>query len=151
LSLTFFNQFNPNQALFPQATFSIFFSTTHAVVNGLSDDLPSNVGTPEALFATVATTGGVSGPQFTINGSGYVYDPTLGNLLMDIFFTLEDQTPIPMALESADNSGTVTSLALRNKFTSMASVGGLVTEFNATPEPTTLVLMATGLIGIGVW
>jgi|SwirhisoilCB2_FD_contig_91_3514916_length_1170_multi_5_in_0_out_0_2 hypothetical protein len=155
MSLTFFNSFNPAFGQFGNATFSIFFSTTSAAVNGLSTDLASNVGTPDSPFATLVGSGGLTGPQFTINGSPYFYDPTGGNLLMDVFISSVGQNGA-LAFLDADASGTVTSRAYQTNGIGTVSSIGLVTEFGyasvtATPEPTTLILMATGMLGIVVW
>jgi len=156
MSLTFFNTTNPLLGQFGNATFSIFFSTTNAAVNGLSSNLSSNVGTPDSPFATLTTTGSPTGAQFTINGSGYVYDPTGGNLLMDIFISSVGPNGA-FAFLSADNSGAVTSRAYESNGVGTNSSIGLVTEFSYTavtttaPEPATLALMATGFLGVAAW
>jgi len=153
MSLTFFNTFNPLFGQFGNATFAVFFSTTNAPVNGLSTNLSSNVGTPDSPFATLITANQNTGASFSINGSGYVYDPMVGNLLMDIFISSVGQNGI-LASMDADISGSVLSRAYESNGAASADGIGLVTKFGytpvttTTPEPTTLALMATGLVAI---
>ena len=156
MSLTFFNNTTIPPGDYPDATFSIFFSTTSASVSGLSTNLPSNIGTPEALFDILNLTGGTSGPTLTVNGSGYLYDPTMGNLLMDIVVSSGATNGNSFFAPQSDVTGAVTSRAYILNNNATASAEGLVTQFGytavtPTPEPTTLVLMATGLAGVAGW
>jgi hypothetical protein len=89
----------------------------------------------------------------TFTGTPFLYDPSLGNLLLDISVT-GGSGGSGAAFE--DSEGTGTSLARYQNFGSGNGLGyGLVTEFDSTasmantPEPGTLPLMAClGLVGL---
>lgn len=159
-AVTFFNDVDLAAAQFGDATYSIFFATTTASVNGLSTDLSANVGSTEQAFATLTRNGELIGSQFTINGSAYTYDPsTASNLLMDIFVSAVQGNQIHGGSVEADQSSSVTSRAYESGdgFSAAAPIG-LVTQFTydvlpvtSTPEPATLTLTATGLLGLAGW
>jgi hypothetical protein len=154
--LTFFN--SPGIGFFANAAFTIFFSTTSAPVNGLSSNLGSNVGGNNAQFAAFATTGSAVGGAFNVWGSPFLYDPSGGNLLMDIFVNALSDTFSGVALDS-DLSGSVTTRAfVSNGIGTLdppfAASPGLVTQFSytITPEPEALPLLGVGLLALGlVW
>ena len=144
-SITFYSD---GLQTFSDNTFTYRLSTTSAAVNGLSSNQASNVGADDALFAITTPTGSWSG-AFTTSGSPFTYDPTMGNLLLQIFISGMFNGSDTAA--QADYSGT--SGTSRN-YGSGADNGGLVTTFNTspavtpTPEPTSIVLSATGLLGV---
>jgi len=81
------------------------------------------------------------GGSFTLNGGTFFYDPTKGNLLLDVLITGE---PIPSAngLDGSAPAGVFRSTA--NGLFIGQGFGGLVTQFETIPEPSTLVLVTLG-------
>jgi hypothetical protein len=138
--------------------YQISLSTTSAPVNGLSTNLASNIGADNTLFFN-GNLGGMSvNPSLNITGGPFNYDPSKGNLLVDIFVTNQANVPNGSGngYNDADSTGSVTSrayfLAGSTQFGNADSVG-LVTGFNVAsiPEPSGFVLAGTALIaGLGV-
>jgi PEP-CTERM motif len=135
-------------------TYDIYLSTTSAAVNGLSSTAASNRGLDYTLVDIF--TGGVdSNPSFTINTSTFNYDPTTGNLLLEVIAF--DQPNVPNGSGNgyiaADGTGTSTSRAWGLGATSTLRPDsiGLVTTFNtsvATPEPGSMGLLGFGILGL---
>ena len=130
-------------------------STTAAPVNGLSSTLASNLGpdnAPVLLFSVPA--GGQSfGTSFTFhNAVPFFYNPGLGNLLLDV--TVSNQDVVPNGSGNSynddDSTGSVTSraYAFTGSPVGSADSNGLVTTFNAVPEPSAFLPLA-GLLGLG--
>jgi len=117
-------------------TYSVYLSTTSAAVNGLSTNLASNRGADWTLFGTFAA-GTDTNPSITITGTPFSYDPANGNLLMEIFGAGQANVcnGCGNGYIEADQTGTVESRAL-------SYLTG------STPEPGTLVMFGSGLIGL---
>lgn len=146
-------------------TYVFSLSTTSAAVNALSTNLSSNLGPDNTTVATITIpAGGVSfGTAFTFdNSTAFTYDPTKGNLLLDV--SVSDQDNVPNSPPSnnsfndADDTGAVTSRAFHlfdgADFPGADTVG-LVTTFGTTappsvPEPGSLLLLASALAGLVV-
>lgn len=128
--------------------YNISFSTTSAAVGGLDSTFANNIGGDSATFFNGTITGGAIGATFTINGTAFSYDPGVGNLLMDIEVANQDLVPNGSGNGYfwADYTGTDTQRNYGLGATGTGStVGGLVTEFNATttvPEPSTLAMIS---------
>jgi hypothetical protein len=149
---------------FANQTFALSLSTTSKAVGGLSSNLASNVGLDNQLFASSLESGAIPA-SFTISGTPFSYNPLMGNLLVDIFvFGVNSH---PGCLNSscgyleADPSGALTSRAYAGNFVASSSTFlnetdnlGLVTTFGVSastvPEPSTLALLSTGLLGVAV-
>lgn len=137
-------------------TFSWGYAAFNSV-NNLSTNLPSNyISGPNLLGTATIPAGGINdNPTLTLSGfTAFTYDPSLGNLLLEISVTNQDNVPNGSGngYNEADNSGTVTSRAycLTNAGCFADSVG-LVTTFgtgSGVPEPGTLVMFGSGIIGI---
>jgi hypothetical protein len=127
------------------ATFQISFSTTAAAPGALSTNLGSNIGSNVQAFGTFTLSNGVAPSEITFTGTPYTYNPSNGNLLMDVI--ISDQVADLhgfYAGEEADSTGTVTSRAYLESGVGAADDVGLVTEFD-TPEPGTVGFAAAGL------
>ncbi len=82
-SVTFFNSVLPG-AVFENADYTISLSTSPKTVNSLdTSNFGNNLGADNALFLAVHLAGG-TGPTVTFIGTPFNYDPTLGDLLVDI-------------------------------------------------------------------
>jgi len=145
-------------------SFTLSLSTTTKGLNvngigGISTTTPNaNDGADNTLFGTYSI-GGAAPAILSFLGTPYFYDPSAGNLLLDLRVT--SLTPAPsgtLAFYNA-NSGDAANLSRADDFSSAGFTGyGLVTQFNLdqkgqglsviTPEPATLGLLATGFAGL---
>lgn len=144
-------------------TYVFSLSTTSVAVGGLSTDLSSNLGADNTEVGSFTIpAGGVSfGTAFTFdNSTPFTFDPTRGNLLLDIAVTNQDNVPnVPSSDNSFtddDVSGSVMSSAWNlSNGPELAPINGLVTTFGSPvppsiPEPGSLLLLAGALAGLAV-
>jgi hypothetical protein len=143
-------------AIFETADYTFTFSTSNFTVNNLDTvDLNNNPGADAALFASL-TLSGLTGAKFTIaagtgGGSAFHYDPSAGDLLVDITRINQDVGSGSGALDSMNgDAGGLFSRA--HNFGGGFLNRGLVTEFElqAVPEPSTLALFGIALTALGV-
>jgi hypothetical protein len=133
------------------------FAVTDRPENGLGTDFAANVtGFASTFFAGVFSAGGLR-----LAGTPYLYDPARGNLLLDV--TVLAQADVgslgfDYARSAADGTSRVSHYfppPFTPPFPVVADAGGLVTTFEtrpavaAVPEPTSVLLVAGGLAGLG--
>jgi hypothetical protein len=137
-------------------TYTLSLSVISDSIGNLSTtDLSSNLGSDNTVFETT-TLGGAAPKVLTFTGTPFLYDPSMGNLLLDI--SIAGGTPGATGVAAyQDSEGSGTAIARYQNFGLEDGVGfGLVTEFDSntgaaatTPEPGTLSLMAClGLVGL---
>jgi len=144
------------QATTLPATLEIFFSVTNHGVNEISfRPFDENLGADTRFFA--ALQGGISptGGEFVILGKPFLYDPTHGNLLVDIRV---DGAPLGyagpyFASLAPDNFARIAAAPFSrwHDFGVGFDNYGLVTGFRGyVPEPGTLALLSLGIVGVGL-
>jgi hypothetical protein len=151
--LTFFHTGYAGSDNLNTGTYSISLSTTLTPVNGLdTTDFDSNRGADNALFFTGSLPATVAfGSSFTLAGSPFAYNPSLGNLLVDM--RISGIGPGGIYLDARSDAGTIFSRAHNFSSSGFASYG-LVTQFEtdavAVPEPATWSLLSASLLGLGL-
>ena len=134
-SLTFYNWTFGGNTLVIGGTYSVYLSTTTNAFNALSTNLASNRGGDWAYFGVFAA-GTDTNPSITISGTPFAYDPSKGNLLVEIFGLGQANicNGCGNSYMQVDNSG---------------QVMGRAVEIDSTvPEPGTLALLGSGVIGL---
>jgi hypothetical protein len=135
-------------------TYQLSLSTITADINTLSDsNFAGNLGLDNSVFDTVALSGPAPSP-LTFTGGPFNYDPSQGNLLLDIQITGASGAPllsIPTGAAFEDvGPGGPSGIVRYQNFGSGTTGFGLVTEFDSStgvPEPGTLSLLGCGLVG----
>lgn len=157
-SINFFLEPSYSGTTLTSATYQVSLSTIATNVDDLSDtDLESNLGADEAVFSTVSLSG--TAPEtLTFTGGLFLYDPSLGNLLLDIQIS-NNTSDGSAAFEDGDGDGPPGIVRYSNLYNGTTGYG-MVTEFDYStsnnlsnldiPEPSTLILFACGLAGLFV-
>lgn len=151
VSFTQFTGYIPGPNM-DSATYAVSFYLTSATVTSLSSSLASNEGASLGLLGTF-TLGGPQPSVLTLNGANISYDPSLGNLLMDV--VISNPTVIYPSYQNFFNADYVQAVTARAWNSTGygdfgASSGGLQTTFGAVPEASTWAMMLAGFAGLGM-
>jgi hypothetical protein len=131
-------------------TYDVYVSTTSVGVNGLSNvDFDGNRGGNNALFGSYALSG-FPGAELTFVGSPFFYDPSAGNLLLDIRISGAGTMGGANFRANGDALG-----VFSRTFDAPGGLGfqgwGLQTGFvfvSTVPEPSTSLLIVAGILVI---
>lgn len=138
------------------ATFNIFLSTTPLGVSGLTTPLSANNGPDKQLFGNFSV-GSTIPNVLSFTGTPFAYDPSKGNLFMDIVFTSTAQNNVVWADLMYTAPLGLSSRAWNGDSGVWIQTDSLYTTFNdapstaptqANPEPATISLIGLGLAGV---
>lgn len=138
------------------AYFEFFLSVTDRGVNEISDrPFDANLGADTRLFAAFMGGSTLGGPEFVVDGTRFLYDPGLGNLLLDVRVygaPLGQVGPFFAAIGPANLSdGGLAPFSRWHNFGTGFDNLGLVTGFRTrVPESGTLALLALGITALGL-
>jgi hypothetical protein len=156
--ITFFRAERPG--FLNAGTFELYLSTTSAPLYSLNQtDFDANLGAATSLFGAF-TVGGEAPPELSFVGGPYLYDPALGNLLLDlrVVGTLTSAPQGERAAFLSRNAGPGSNYSRAQNFGAQTigvnAGAGLDTRFSPTatstvPEPGTWALLGTGLLAVG--
>jgi hypothetical protein len=132
------------------STFAVNFWLTSNPVAGMSSSAAANEGTLLSNFGTFSL-GGAMPATLTLDGTNFVYNPTMGNLVMDVQVTSGPAANGYNSFFQADSSGNSTLRGYGNGDSLSVETSALVTQFNVTavPEAGSLAMMLAGLGLVG--
>lgn len=131
-------------------TIQVFLSVTDRGVNGISyRPFDDNLGTDTRLFATLGGGFSLTDGELVIGGMPFHYDPSQGNLLVDLRFTGATAGHSGPFFAALSGSGADAMPFSRwHDFGTGFDNQGLVTGFRSVAEPGTLILLGLGLVGL---
>jgi hypothetical protein len=152
-NLEFFNTRFENSGPPDIGTFTISLSTTSAAVEGLDSTLTNNIGSDNIVVFDGSLPSPSGGVMSLVLSTPFTYEPTQGNLLMNVSSTDAAQS-VSFFFDVNSLQGAV---GVFSRAISPGGVGevlnnqGLVTGFStgAVPEPSTWAMMLAGFAGLG--
>ncbi len=153
-SISFFNSAN-NAEAYRTGTYSFYLSTTSAAVNGLNTvNLNANLGADNQFITSANLSGAMPLGTITYTGAPFLYDPSAGNLLLEIVYTGVEPSPPYRGFFDAMNGSFGSNSSRAHNYGTIFNSWGLVTQFNvepaAVPEPISLVVFGGLIVGGGL-
>ncbi len=139
-------------------TLTVKLSTTSVEPGSLSLTFADNIGADETTVfigtdvdSSTQNLGRTGGPKvfdmIIPFQSPFVYDPSQGNLLMEVFFTYQGDFSTDW-VTTAGTSGEFIGGDIGDTTAFFSGAGGFVTQFTVVPEPSTLTLFSMfGMVG----
>jgi len=149
--ISFYNH-NYADGIVNSGTYTISLSTTSASVYSLSSTFSANLGADNTTVfngSLPALTGGVGGQLNIFLGSSFSYDPSMGNLLLNVNVGSITNSSSYAYLDVVTGSGLVSRNYGGNVDTDYGLVTGFDVATSAVPEPTTWAMMLVGFAGLG--
>ena len=145
-SFTFYNHNSPPGSI-AGGTYDFSLSTTQKPVNGLDTATYSNnVGPDVAQFFNGFLGGPIAGGQFTVTGTGFHYNPSNGNLLLEV--DLSSPTNQGGVFLDARNNDAHGLFSRATDFGGGSTGTGLVTGFDTATEPGSFALLGSGVVAL---
>lgn len=156
-TIAFFNTEYLNGGKPASGTYGLSFSYTSKAVGALDTVNPANNITSGSQAFFSGSLPGISGGELTFAGSSFLYNPTLGNLLLTV--SVSSGADGGLFLDMYDSSLQIgppqTSRAYFGEWDGGNDFIALVTEFDNVPEPNTMLLLAIGIGALvpfsGMW
>ena len=148
------NFFTVDPGTLPTGTFSFSLSTSANPVDALDTAvLDNNLGADNQLFGAFQLDGSLAGPTLSFIGTPFLYDPSMGDLLLDMQISISQFGGATFLGHNATAGGL---FSRAHDFGGGFAGYGLVTEFlpptgdnegpTPVPEPGTLMLVGGGLL-----